>query len=152
MFQLLPGNIMPTTREALTRRLRSALEPEQAEAVIAAYPDSPSGTRALGTDLNFAVPTQHFAERHRAAGGSTWFYRFDAAVPLIGATHAAELPYLWDWSGPLALIIRGRLTSGSAGAGSPDEGPLDRVRPRRCTRSGLARLRARRPTQDGAPP
>jgi para-nitrobenzyl esterase len=110
LFQLLPGNIMPTTREALTRRLRSALEPEQAEAVIAAYPDSPTGTRALGTDLNFAVPTQHFAERHRAAGGSTWFYRFDATVPLIGATHAAELPYLWDWSGPLAMIIRGRPT------------------------------------------
>ena len=99
--------------------------------MIAAYPDSASGTRALGTDLNFAVPTQHFAERHRAAGGPTWFYRFDAAVPLIGATHAAELPYLWDWSGPLALIIRGRLTSGPTGAGSPDEGPLDRVRPRR---------------------
>jgi para-nitrobenzyl esterase len=117
MFHLLPGNIMPTTREALTRRLRSALEPEQAEAVIAAYPDSRSGTRALGTDLNFAVPTQHFAERHRAAGGSTWFYRFDAAVPLIGATHAAELPYLWDWSGPLALIIRGRLTSGRQALG-----------------------------------
>ena len=117
LFQLLPGNIMPTTREALTRRLRTALEPEQAEAVIAAYPDSPSGTRALGTDLNFAVPTQHFAERHRAAGGSTWFYRFDAAVPLIGATHAAELPYLWDWSGPLALIIRGRHTSGRQALG-----------------------------------
>ena len=117
MFQLLPGNIMPTTREALTRRLRSALEPEQAEAVIAAYPDSPSGTRALGTDLNFAVPTQHLAERHRAAGGSTWFYRFDAAVPLIGATHAAELPYLWDWSGPLAMIIRGRLTPGRRALG-----------------------------------
>ncbi len=110
LFQLLPGEIMPTTRESLTRRLRSALAPAQAEAVIAAYPDTRRGLRALGTDLNFAIPTQHFAERHRAAGGPTWFYRFDAAVPLIGATHAAELPYLWDWSGPVASIIRGRLT------------------------------------------
>jgi para-nitrobenzyl esterase len=117
LFQLLPGNIMPTTREALTRRLREALPAEQADAVIAAYPDTRSGTRALGTDLNFAVPTQHFAERHRAAGGATWFYRFDAAVPVIGATHAAELPYLWDWSGPLALILRGRATRGRRALG-----------------------------------
>jgi para-nitrobenzyl esterase len=117
LFQLLPGDIMPTTRAALIRRLRSALGPEQAAAVVAAYPDSRLGTRALGTDLNFAVPTQHFAERHRAAGGPTWFYRFDAAVPLIGATHAAELPYLWNWSGPLALIIRGRPTPGRRALG-----------------------------------
>ena len=110
MFQLLPGNIMPTTRATLTRRLREALTPEESEAVIAAYPDTPMGTRALGTDLNFAIPTQHFAERHRTAGGPTWFYRFDAAVPLIGATHAAELPFLWGWTGPLAWILRGRPT------------------------------------------
>ncbi len=110
MFQLLPGDIMPTTRSALTTRLRKALEPEHAEAVIGAYPDSLLGTRALGTDLNFAVPTRHFGERHRAAGGPTWCYRFDAAVPLIGATHASELPYLWDWTGPASVILRGRPT------------------------------------------
>jgi para-nitrobenzyl esterase len=38
-------------------------------------------------------------------------------VPLIGATHAAELPYLWNWSGPLALIIRGRPTPGRRALG-----------------------------------
>ncbi|HEU4544738.1 MAG TPA: carboxylesterase family protein, partial [Microlunatus sp.] len=117
LFRVLPGNIMPTSREALTRRLWEALPAQQAEAVIAAYPETPRGTRALGTDLNFAVPTQHFAERHRAAGGRTWCYRFDAAVPLIGATHAAELPYLWDWVGPLALVLRGRLTPGRRALG-----------------------------------
>lgn len=111
LFQLLPGDIMPTTRAALTTRLREALEPEHAEAVIAAYPDSRLGTRALGTDLNFAVPTRHFGERHRAAGGATWSYRFDAGVPLLGATHASELPYLWDWAGPAVTVLRGRATA-----------------------------------------
>jgi para-nitrobenzyl esterase len=110
LFQLLPGDIMPTTRSALTGRLRDALEPDHAEAVVAAYPDSLLGTRALGTDLNFAVPTRHFGERHRAAGGPTWCYRFDAGVPLIGATHASDLPYLWDWTGPMAAVLRGRAT------------------------------------------
>ncbi|GAA3714998.1 carboxylesterase/lipase family protein [Microlunatus aurantiacus] len=111
LFQLLPGDIMPTTRAALTTRLRAALPAAHAEAVIAAYPDTLLGTRALGTDLNFAVPTRHFAERHRAAGGPTWCYRFDASVPLIGAAHASELPYLWDWTGPTAAILRGRRTA-----------------------------------------
>ncbi|MDN5770445.1 MAG: carboxylesterase family protein [Microlunatus sp.] len=110
VFRLLPGDVVPTTRADLVRRLREALDPDHADAVIAAYPGSRAGTRALGTDLNFALPTLHFAERHRAAGGSTWFYRFDAAVPVLGATHAAELPYLWDWTGVGATLLRGRLT------------------------------------------
>lgn len=110
LFQLLPGDIMPTTRQALIARLRDALPAEHAEAVIDAYPDTRLGTRALGTDLNFAVPTRHLAERHRAAGGATWCYRFDASVPLLGATHAAELPYLWDWAGAAAVVLRGRST------------------------------------------
>ena len=58
------------------------------------------------------MPTLHFAQRHAAAGGQAWFYRFDAAVPILGATHAAELSYLWGWSGLEALILRGRPTRG----------------------------------------
>jgi para-nitrobenzyl esterase len=46
-----------------------------------------------------------------AAGGRGWFYRFDAAVPVLGATHAGELPYLWGWHGLAALVLRGRLTT-----------------------------------------
>ncbi len=107
-FQTMPGDIMPTTRPALVHRLRAALGWAEAQAVLTCYPDTPAGTRALGTDLNFAFPTRHFAERHAAAGGTTWCYRFDAAVPLLGATHAAELPYLWDWRGVPAFVLRGR--------------------------------------------
>jgi len=108
-FRRLPGDIMPTTRRDLTNRLRAQLGWEAARTVLAAYPDSTAGTVALGTDLNFAMPTLHFAERH-AEAGPTWFYRFDAAVPVLGATHASELPYLWGWGGATALFLRGRLT------------------------------------------
>ena len=117
LFQRLPGDIMPTTRDALAARLREALDPEHAEELLHAYADTAVGTRALGTDLNFAMPTLHFAQRHAAAGGPTWFYRFDAAVPVLGATHAAELSYLWGWTGLEALILRGRPTRARARLG-----------------------------------
>jgi len=111
LFQRMPGDIMPTRRRDLVNRLRAALGWEAAAVVLAQYPDTAAGTRALGTDLNFAVPTLHFAERHSSAGGPTFYYRFDAAVPVLGATHAAELVYLWDWSGWSALVLRGRETA-----------------------------------------
>ena len=107
-FQRLPGDIMPTTRPALVHRLQAELGWAEAQALLARYPDTPAGTRALGTDFNFACPTRHFAERHAAAGGRACYYRFDAGVPLLGATHAAELPYLWGWPGLRAFVLRGR--------------------------------------------
>lgn len=110
MFQRGRGDIMPTTREALTARLRAALGWEEAERLLARYPSTGRDTTALGTDLNFAMPTRHLAERQAAAGAPTYFYRFDAAVPLLGATHASELVYLWRWRGPVALLLRGRDT------------------------------------------
>ncbi|SDT28324.1 para-nitrobenzyl esterase [Friedmanniella luteola] len=110
LFQAQRSDIMPTTRPTLVARLQAALGWTEAQRLLAHYPDTAAGTRALGTDLNFAFPTRHFAERHAAAGGRTWCYRFDAAVPLLGATHAAELPYLWDWRGYPAVVLRGRRT------------------------------------------
>ncbi|GAA1842817.1 carboxylesterase/lipase family protein [Microlunatus capsulatus] len=109
-FQTSRHDILPTTRPALVARLQAALGWEEAQRLLAHYPDSAAGTRALGTDLTFAGPTRHFAERHAGAGGATWSYRFDAAVPLLGATHAADLPYLWDWGGLPGLVLRGRRT------------------------------------------
>lgn len=110
LFQRLPGDIMPTRRTDLVNRLRADLGWDRAAAILEHYPSSAAGTQALGTDFNFALPTLHFAERHSEAGGPTYFYRFDAAVPLIGATHASELAYLWQWTGAVALVLRGRLT------------------------------------------
>ena len=110
-FSRLPGDIMPTSRAALTARLRAALGWEAAEALLAHYPAGTAGTTALGTDVNFAMPTLHVAERHARAGGRTFFYRFDAGGPLLGATHAAELVYLWGWPrGAAGWALRGRRT------------------------------------------
>ncbi len=110
LFQALPGDILPTSRGALEARVRAVLGWEEAQQLLALYPDTTAGTRALGSDLNFAAPTRHFAERHARAGGATWCYRFDAAVPLLGATHGAELAYLWEWRGLPATVLRGRRT------------------------------------------
>lgn len=109
-FQRLPGDVMPTSRPALTARLRAELGWDRAAELLALYPATRRGTVALGSDLNFAMPTRHFAERHAVAGGPTWCYRFDARGPLLGATHAAELVYLWGWTGAGALLLRGRRT------------------------------------------
>jgi para-nitrobenzyl esterase len=111
-FQLFSGNVLPRRRPELVNRLRAELGWEEADAVLAHYPDTVLGTRALGTDLNFAMPTLSFAERHSAAGGTTFFYRFDAAVPVLGASHAADLVYLWGWADLTALLLRGRATPG----------------------------------------
>ena len=109
-FQTFPGDILPTSRPALVARLQAAFGWEDAHRLLAHYPDTAAGTRALGTDLTFAGPTRHLAERHVVAGGAAWCYRFDAAVPVLGATHAADLPYLWDWDGLPGLVLRGRRT------------------------------------------
>jgi len=107
MFQYLPMDIIPIRRHQLAARLEDELGPDGAARVLAAYPDTHHGNRALATDFTFAMPTRHFAERHAAAGRPTFCYRFDAAIPVMGATHAAELPYLWDWSGLPAILLRG---------------------------------------------
>lgn len=108
-FQRLPGDVLPTSRPALTARLRAELGWDRAAEILALYPPTATGTVALGSDLNFAMPTRHFAERHAQAGGPTWCYRLDARGPL-GATHAADLVYLWGWTGVAALLLRGRPT------------------------------------------
>lgn len=110
LFQRMPGDIMPTRRRDLVARLRASLGWDEADTVLQHYPDTTAGTLALGTDLNFAGPTRHFAERHAGAGGPTYCYRFDAATPLLGATHASELVYVWEWTGLTAFLLAGRPT------------------------------------------
>lgn len=111
MFRLLPGDILPVTREAVAIRLYTELGDDRAEQILTTYPPTRRGDRALTTDFDFAQPTRHLAERHVAAGGAAFVYRFDARVPWWGATHAAELPYLWDWRGIQALALRGPATA-----------------------------------------
>ena len=107
MFRRLPGDILPVDRATVAARLTAALGDAHAGRILRTYPADRAGDRALTTDFDFAQPTRHFAERHAAAGGAAYVYRFDAAVPWWGATHAAELPYLWDWKGLSAWALRG---------------------------------------------
>jgi para-nitrobenzyl esterase len=106
LFEVMPGDILPTRWAELEQLLRRRLPAGDAERILAAYPRTRRGRRALATDLAFAMPTRHFAHRH-AADGPTWLYRFDYAHPLLGACHALDLAFLWPLPGPLGMLIRG---------------------------------------------
>ncbi|KUO06067.1 hypothetical protein AQJ67_04535 [Streptomyces caeruleatus] len=97
----LPGvrEALPRHRSHLARLLRDQLGAETADRILAEYPENRAGRRDLGTDVTFAKPTRHFAERHAAAGHPTWTYRLDKRGLLLGAPHAADLAYLWTRPG-----------------------------------------------------
>ena len=74
-----------------------------AEALAAAYAARNSGRRLivdLLTDAVFVVPTLRLADAQADAGAPVWLYLFTWRTPifggLFGATHALELPFLWD--------------------------------------------------------
>ena len=106
LFELLPGpRQMPQDRADVARLLREQA-PAQADAILAAYPATKRGGRALATDATFAINTRHFAERH-AADQPVWFYRLDAGNPLLGALHGIDCTYFWDFTGPLFAALSG---------------------------------------------
>lgn len=110
LFELLPGDILPTRWPELEALVRGQLPTPQAEQVLAAYPRTRAGRQALATDLTFGMPTRNFAERH-ARAHPTWFYRFDYSHPLVGAAHGLDLTLLWPMQGLKAALARGgRLT------------------------------------------
>ena len=111
LFEVMPGDILPTKREDLDALVRSQLPAEHAERLLAAYPRTTAGRRALATDLTFGAPTRNFAERH-ARSQPTWFYRFDYAHPLVGATHGLDIAFLWLERGLAASLVRGGPLSG----------------------------------------
>ncbi len=72
-------------------------------AVARGYAERDTGHRLLVdlmTDTMFLIPTLRLADAQADAGGSVWAYLFTWATPvfggLLGATHALELPFLWD--------------------------------------------------------
>jgi para-nitrobenzyl esterase len=83
LFELMPGNILPSKWLDLEALLLTQLPEAQARAVLSAYPRTRKGRIALATDLTFALPTRNFAERH-ARAQPTWLYRFDYAHPIAG--------------------------------------------------------------------
>lgn len=115
LFEIMPGDILPMKRNDLEAIIRSQLPAEHAERVLAAYPPTKAGRRALGTDLAFGIPTRNFAERH-ARENPTWFYRFDYAAPFLGAAHGLDLAFLWPMGGLVAALIRGGPMTGRRAA------------------------------------
>lgn len=84
---------------------------------------------AIARDIAFRLPTLWVAEGH-ATVADTWLYRFDLATPAyrvlrIGATHGAELPYVWG------------------NFGEPGKNPAFRLGGRRAALRASARIQAR---------
>ena len=115
LFELMPGDILPTRWTDLEALLRSQLPAAHAARILAAYPRTKAGRRALASDLSFAMPTRNFAERH-ARSQPTWFYRFDYAHPLAGATHGLDLTLFWPLTGLRAALARGGRRTGRRAA------------------------------------
>jgi para-nitrobenzyl esterase len=108
-FEIFRGPpILPMTHADNERLIRDQLPAEAAERLLKLYPNTKQGTRALATDLSFAMPTLHFAERH-AQRNASWFYRFDYSHPLLGAAHGLELAFLWKFKGIAGFLMRGGL-------------------------------------------
>ncbi|MFJ4452829.1 carboxylesterase/lipase family protein [Pseudomonas sp. NPDC089392] len=115
-FEIFPGNkLVPVRWLDMEKLLRSQLPSDQVERILASYPRTREGQSALASDLNFILPTRHFAERHSAVN-PTWFYRFDYRHPLLGACHALELAFLWPVRGIFGFLIRGGPMCGARGA------------------------------------
>jgi para-nitrobenzyl esterase len=106
LFELMPGDILPTKWAQLEALLLAQLGEAHAKRVLAAYPRSKAGRRALATDLAFGMPTRNFAER-QAGHSPTWYYRFDYSHPIAGATHGLDLTLTWPMPSFRAALARG---------------------------------------------
>lgn len=115
LFELMPGDILPSKWPDLERLLRNQLAPDHAERILAAYPRTGRGRTALASDLTFVMPTRNFAHRHSAAH-PTWFYRFDYAHPIAGATHGLDLTLFWPFTGFKMALARGGPDAGRRAA------------------------------------
>lgn len=106
LFDMLPGSILPSKWPELEALLHAQLPRDHAERVLAAYPRTRAGRIQLASDLSFLMPTRNFAHRH-AAVAPTWFYRFDYAHPIAGATHGLDLTVFWPFRGFKMALARG---------------------------------------------
>ncbi len=107
LFKFMRSPLMPIASAEILRMFadlhaeQPELELPPHERVIDAYSGETSRTRGLSIarDIAFRLPALWVAEGHSRVA-DTWLYRFDHATPMlrllgIGATHAAELPYVW---------------------------------------------------------
>lgn len=115
LFELMPGDILPSKWPQLEALLESQLGAEHAARILAVYPRTKAGRRALATDLTFFMPTRNFAQRH-AEHAPTWFYRFDYSHPIAGATHGLDLTLTWPMPSFRATLARGGPMTGKRAA------------------------------------
>ena len=114
LFEIMPGNILPSKWHELEAILRAQLGDAHAARILATYPRTKAGRRALATDLTFTMPTRNFAERN-SRRAPTWFYLFDYAHPLLGAAHAIDLTVFWPIDGFKGVLMRGGRSDGPLG-------------------------------------
>ncbi len=106
-FRYMKSPLLPITDEDIRRMFddlhaeNPALELPAMEQVRAAYEGVRPHAVGLGIarDIGFRMPTLWAVEGHSLIA-PVWLYRFDFAPPFLrliglGATHAAELPYVW---------------------------------------------------------
>jgi para-nitrobenzyl esterase len=115
LFELMPGDILPSKWDDLENLLLAQLPEPHARRVLTAYPRTRKGRIALASDLTFVMPTRNFADRH-ARVQPTWFYRFDYDHPIAGATHAIDLVFVWPITGLKSVLIRGGFNTGRRAA------------------------------------
>lgn len=106
-FRFMKSPLMPVTRVDIERMFTAmrqenpTVELPSREAVLAGYEGVRQRMLGLGIarDIAFRLPTIWIAEGHSSVA-PVWLYRFDHAtrsleVIGLGATHGAELPYVW---------------------------------------------------------
>ncbi|WP_368497531.1 carboxylesterase/lipase family protein [Herbiconiux sp. A18JL235] len=105
-FKLMRSPLLPITPEAVEQMFAEIANDNPAfsgvgERITGAYPAYPRrrAPAEVSRDAGFRMPSIWLAEAHSAVA-PTWMYRFDHATPLlkvtgIGATHAAELAYVF---------------------------------------------------------
>lgn len=101
--------IVPMTRAALATSITESLGWESARELIAQYPDDPDGLNDLGSDLVFAMPSVHLAERHTARA-PVFTYRLDLRAGRfgMGAFHGLDVMLLFPQAPRAEFIALGR--------------------------------------------
>lgn len=118
-------DILASTPERI-RAIFAKTPPEARLAISAQYPGIPARPAALdfAGDYSFWYPSVKVAEKH-SRHAPVWFYRFDAAPPLVrrlglDATHGLEMYPLFDglngWMGRGMTLLGGRRLFKSIGA------------------------------------
>ncbi len=102
LFVAFDPGVAGMTEAQVERRAVAMVGAERWARLAPAY-QAPEGVDrwvAFTTDLVFRIPAVRVAEALARHGAPVWMYRFDCPSPAsgatLGATHAIEIPYVWD--------------------------------------------------------